>query len=104
MQIELEAAALRAGGDAMAHDTIIGAGANSAVLHFLPTRRGLKEGQLVLIDAGAEYRGYTSDITRTYPVGGRLSPGRAETARPGARRRARAIDAASPAPSRWTCA
>ncbi|HEY2317487.1 MAG TPA: aminopeptidase P family protein [Solirubrobacteraceae bacterium] len=72
VQIELEAAALRAGGDAMAYDTIIGAGTNSAVLHFLPTDRRMRTGDLVLIDAGAEYRGYASDITRTYPVGGRL--------------------------------
>ena len=74
VQIELEVAALRAGGDAMAYDTIIGAGTNSAVLHFLPTDRALRDGDLVLIDAGAEYRGYASDITRTYPVGGGLSP------------------------------
>jgi Xaa-Pro aminopeptidase len=72
VQIELEAAALRAGGDAMAYETIIGAGTNSAVLHFLPTDRTLRDGDLVLIDAGAEYRAYASDITRTYPVGGRL--------------------------------
>ena len=74
VQIELEAAALRAGGDAMAYDTIIGSGTNSAVLHFLPSGRILRNGELVLIDAGAEYCGYASDITRTYPVGGRLDP------------------------------
>ena len=73
VQIELEAAALRAGGDAMAYDTIVGAGSNSAVLHVMPSDRRLTDGDLVLIDAGAEYRGYASDITRTYPVGGRLS-------------------------------
>ncbi len=72
-QIELEAAAFRAGGDAMAYDTIIGGGTNSAVLHFAPTPRRLGSGELVLIDAGAEYRGYASDITRTYPVGGRFN-------------------------------
>ncbi|MFL5861383.1 MAG: aminopeptidase P N-terminal domain-containing protein [Solirubrobacteraceae bacterium] len=73
-QIELEAAALRHGADAMAYDTVIGAGANAAVLHFLPTGRRMHTGDLVLIDAGAEYRGYASDITRTYAVGGRLDP------------------------------
>jgi Xaa-Pro aminopeptidase len=72
VQIELETAALRSGGDAMAYDTIVGSGPNSGVLHFLPTRRRMSAGELVLIDAGAEYRGYASDITRTYPVGGRL--------------------------------
>jgi len=78
VQIELEAAALRAGGDAMAYDTIIGGGPNSAVLHFLPTPRRFATGELVLIDAGAEVSFYASDITRTYPVGGRLDPEQAE--------------------------
>ena len=57
----------------MAYDTIIGSGTNSAVLHFAPSARRFGSGELVLIDAGAEYRGYASDITRTYPVGGTLS-------------------------------
>jgi Xaa-Pro aminopeptidase len=78
VQVELETAALRAGADAMAYDTIVGAGTNSAVLHFMPTDRRLDDGDLVLIDAGADYRQYASDITRTYPVGGRLSPEQAE--------------------------
>ena len=70
VQIELETAAFRGGGDAMAYDTIIGSGTNSAVLHFAPTARVLGAGELVLIDAGAEYRCYASDVTRTYPVDG----------------------------------
>jgi Xaa-Pro aminopeptidase len=78
VQVELETAALRAGADAMAYDTIVGAGTNSAVLHFMPTDRRLADGDLVLIDAGADYRQYASDITRTYPVGGRLSAEQAE--------------------------
>ena len=78
VQVELETAALRAGADAMAYDTIVGAGTNSAVLHFMPTDRRMVDGDLVLIDAGADYRQYASDITRTYPVGGRLSPEQAE--------------------------
>jgi Xaa-Pro aminopeptidase len=78
VQIELEAAAFRNGGEAMAYDTIIGSGPNSAVLHFAPGSRRLRSRELVLIDAGAEYRGYASDITRTYPVGGALSSGQRE--------------------------
>jgi Xaa-Pro aminopeptidase len=78
VQVELETAALRAGADAMAYDTIVGAGTNSAVLHFMPTDRRLSHGDLVLIDAGADYRHYACDITRTYPVGGRLSAEQAE--------------------------
>jgi Xaa-Pro aminopeptidase len=72
VQIELEAAAFRAGGDGMAYDTIIGSGTNSGVLHFAPTSRRLRTGELVLIDAGAEHCGYASDITRTYPVDGQF--------------------------------
>jgi Xaa-Pro aminopeptidase len=77
-QIELEAAAFRAGGDAMAYDTIVGSAINSAVLHCSPSHRRMRRGELVLIDAGAEHRGYASDITRTYPVGGRFSREQAE--------------------------
>lgn len=73
LQIELEAAAFRAGADGMGYDSIVGGGPNSAVLHFPPSGRRMRDGELVLIDAGAECRGYVSDITRTYPVGGRLS-------------------------------
>jgi Xaa-Pro aminopeptidase len=74
LQIELEAAFFRGGADSLAFDTIVGSGPNSAVLHFPPTSRRLAEGELVLIDAGAEYRGYASDITRTYPASGRFTP------------------------------
>jgi Xaa-Pro aminopeptidase len=72
VQIELEAEAFRSGADAMAYDTIIGGGPNSAVLHSLPTARMFADGDLVLIDAGAEVLGYASDITRTYAVGGQF--------------------------------
>ena len=74
LQIELEAAFFRDGADFLAFDTIVGSGPNSAVLHFPPSSRRLGEGELVLIDAGAEYRGYASDITRTYPASGRFTP------------------------------
>ena len=73
VQIELETAAFRGGADAMAYDTNIGSGTNSGVLHFAPTARVLRSGELVLIDAGADYRCYASDITRTYPVDGRFA-------------------------------
>jgi Xaa-Pro aminopeptidase len=75
LQIELEAAAFRAGADAMGYDTIVAAGPNSAVLHFAPSGRQLRDGELVLVDAGAEHRGYVCDVTRTYPVGGSFSAG-----------------------------
>lgn len=78
VQIELEMTALRAGADAMAYDTIVGSGPNAAVLHFAPTQRRLGEGELVLIDAGGECRGYASDVTRTYVAGGSFSAEQAE--------------------------
>jgi Xaa-Pro aminopeptidase len=69
-QIELESAAFRHGAAAMGYDTIIGSGPNAAVLHFMPTDRVMRRGELVLIDAGAQQLGYVSDITRTFCVGG----------------------------------
>jgi Xaa-Pro aminopeptidase len=72
LQIALEAAFLRSGGDFLAFESIVAAGDHSAVLHFSPTTRELVAGELLLIDAGAEHRGYASDVTRTYAVGGEL--------------------------------
>lgn len=53
---------------------IVGGGANACVLHYIANRDELKDGDLLLIDAGAEFDGYASDITRTFPVNGRFSP------------------------------
>jgi len=52
---------------------IVGGGANACVLHYIRNRDPLNDGDLLLIDAGAEYDGYASDITRTFPVNGRFS-------------------------------
>ena len=57
-----------------AYSSIVGAGPNACVLHYRDNRGKAREGELVLIDAGAEYRGYAADITRTFPVNGRFSP------------------------------
>jgi Xaa-Pro aminopeptidase len=73
VQIELEAEFFRNGADRLAYETIVGGGRHAAVLHFAPTQRPLGDGELVLVDAGGEYRGYASDITRTYPVSGSFS-------------------------------
>ena len=72
LQVATEAAFLRSGGDSLAYESIVAAGDHSAVLHFAPTARELRAGELLLVDAGAEYRGYASDVTRTYPIGGEL--------------------------------
>jgi Xaa-Pro aminopeptidase len=78
LQIELETAFFRGGADALAFDTIVGSGPNSAVLHALPTQRRAEEGELVLVDAGGEFRGYASDVTRTYPASGSFTSEQAE--------------------------
>jgi len=52
---------------------IVGGGANACVLHYISNRDKLNNGDLLLIDAGAEYDGYASDITRTFPVNGKFS-------------------------------
>ena len=78
VQIELEAEFLRQGADFLAFDTIVAGGPNSAVLHFPPSSRPFGDGELVLIDAGAEVLGYASDITRTYPASGRFTTEQAE--------------------------
>jgi Xaa-Pro aminopeptidase len=56
-----------------AYGSIVGAGPNACVLHYRTNNAQTRDGDLVLIDAGAEYRGYAADITRTFPVSGRFS-------------------------------
>jgi len=58
----------------MSYLPIVGGGANACVLHYIANRDELRDGDLLLIDAGAEYDGYASDITRTFPVNGKFSP------------------------------
>ncbi len=56
------------------YQAIVGGGANACILHYIANKDPLRAGDLLLIDAGAEYDGYASDITRTFPVSGRYSP------------------------------
>ncbi|HKR60640.1 MAG TPA: Xaa-Pro aminopeptidase [Pyrinomonadaceae bacterium] len=63
----------RRGAAAPAYTSIIGAGANATVLHYINNDGELRDGELLLIDAGAEYKGYASDITRTFPINGRYT-------------------------------
>jgi len=69
IQIELEAEFFRHGGNRTGYGTIVGAGSNSAVLHFAPSRREIREGDFVLVDAGAEVDRYVADVTRTHVAG-----------------------------------
>jgi Xaa-Pro aminopeptidase len=63
----------RSGAAAPAYTSIVGGGANATILHYINNDAELRDGDLLLIDAGAEYRGYASDITRTFPVNGRFT-------------------------------
>lgn len=74
VQIEMEAEFFRFGGQRTAYSSIVGSGPNSAILHGSPGDRVLRDGDLVLIDAGPEIRGYASDVTRTFPVSAAFSP------------------------------
>ncbi len=76
-EYELEAELLhefrRNGAQFPAYWPIVAAGANACVLHYVSNDDVLRDGDLVLIDAGCELAGYASDITRTFPVGARFS-------------------------------
>lgn len=63
----------KSGANSPAYTSIVGGGANATVLHYITNNDTLRDGDLLLIDAGAEYRGYASDITRTFPVNGRFT-------------------------------
>jgi Xaa-Pro aminopeptidase len=74
-QVEAELAHefLRHGAHSPAYPSIVAGGPNACVLHYRDNNRQLQDGDLVLIDAGCEYRGYASDITRTFPANGRFT-------------------------------
>ena len=55
----------------ISYHPIVGSGPNACVLHYRDNDRQMKDGELLLIDAGCEYQYYASDVTRTLPVGGR---------------------------------
>src|SRR6185369_15502383 len=61
-----------------AYTSIVGAGANATVLHYINNDGELRDGELLLVDAGAEYKGYASDITRKFPINGRFSKAQRE--------------------------
>jgi Xaa-Pro aminopeptidase len=70
LQAIVEYTFLREGAERPAYGTIVGSGPNGTQLHYMKNRRALQPGELVVIDAGAEYQGYAADITRTLPVSG----------------------------------
>ena len=74
MEAELNYAFMRGGSRAPAYCSIVAAGDNACILHYDRNDDEVKDGDLILIDAGCEYQGYAADITRTFPVNGRFSP------------------------------
>ncbi|MDF1622323.1 MAG: Xaa-Pro aminopeptidase [Pseudohongiella nitratireducens] len=73
LEAELQHEFLHSGASAPAYSSIVASGANACILHYIENRATLRNGDLVLIDAGCEYEHYAADITRTYPVSGRFS-------------------------------
>lgn len=72
LQVEVEAEFFRHGAARTAYGSIVGGGPNAAVLHFSPASRPFADGEMVLMDAAAEYEGYAADVTRTFPAGERF--------------------------------
>ena len=70
---EFVGTAFRAGCERLAFPPMAGSGANAAILHYHRNGSIMQEGQLLLIDAGAEYSRYAADMARTVPVGGKFS-------------------------------
>lgn len=73
VEAELVHEFLRAGAQAVAYPSIVASGPNACVLHYRDNDREMSDGELLLIDAGCEFQGYASDITRTFPVGGKFT-------------------------------
>ena len=76
-EYEIEAAfegeVRRQGADRLGYPSIVGSGPNGTTLHYDTNRRRAQDGELVVIDAAAEYGQYTADITRTWPVNGKFT-------------------------------
>jgi len=73
VQAELECEFRLGGSEWPAYPSIVAGGENACILHYTENNCELKDGDLLLIDAGAEYDCYAADITRTFPVNGRFS-------------------------------
>lgn len=73
VQAVIEYCFARNGAEYPGFPSIVGSGPNSCILHYDANRRQMKDGEVVVMDIGAEYSGYTADITRTIPVNGTFS-------------------------------
>ena len=66
------------GASGVAYNSIVGGGDNATILHYVENNAPLKDGDMLLIDAGAELNGYASDITRTFPINGKFTKAQKE--------------------------
>lgn len=96
IEAALEAAFRRRGADGPGFATIVASGANATVLHYIDNARRMRAGELLLVDAGARYRGYNGDISRTFPVSGRFTPAQRDLYDAVLAARDRAIEAVRP--------
>ncbi len=78
VEAQLEQFFRRRGASGPSYNSIVGGGPNATILHYMTNDGELRDGDLLLIDAGAEYKGYASDITRTFPINGRYTEGQRE--------------------------
>jgi Xaa-Pro aminopeptidase len=74
LEAALEAGFRTNGADRLGYPSIVGSGPNSTTLHYDVNRRQTENGDLVVIDAAAEWGQYTADVTRTFPVNGKFTP------------------------------
>jgi len=74
IEAALEAEFRRNGADRVGYPSIVGSGPNSTTLHYDVNRRQTRDGDLIVVDAGAEWGQYTADVTRTFPVNGKFTP------------------------------
>ncbi len=103
MEFQVEAEILHEfrsrGSQAPAYTSIVAGGANACVLHYVENKDRLNDGDLLLIDAGCELNGYASDITRTFPVGGKFSAAQRDVYELVLAAQAKAIEAVKPGAS-----
>lgn len=73
LEAELNYVFMKSGARQPAYNNIVASGSNACVLHYIKNDEEIDEGDLILIDAGAEFGGYAADITRTFPASGKFS-------------------------------
>jgi Xaa-Pro aminopeptidase len=74
VEAAIEEVYMRNGAMSWGYPSIVGSGPNATILHYSKSSRKMEAGDLLLVDAAANYQGYTGDITRTYPISGRFTP------------------------------